>query len=234
MNDTKEDNSKDEPTRVTSAEIESLDKTIGQEKEIQKILLEETMPLETIYKWDAPERVFEKRDRRWYVIVASVAMGAIVLSALTNNFVLIFAIIALVLVLYTLNTIPPHIINHEITNKGVHSFDNLYTWKNIQSFWVVKRGKEFVINLEVKLNSETSHRRMIILVGSGDLQKIVAYLVRHIDYLSPNEVGINPFNRFIEGEYLPLLKIVNDKNLQTKDPKDASPEVVTPEPITVK
>lgn len=211
MADNKSDNNED-----------VLDKEIKLQKQIEKIIEKERKELETIYEWDAPERVFSAKNKGWFSSIGIVALAFIALSAATNNFVLIFAIISLVLVLYTLYTIPPNNIKHQITNKGLYSTNHLYLWKNILTFWITERGGDKLMHLEYKGRaSDTYYRRMVILIGKGNLKTIVAYLVQYVDYLGPSEIDQGILTRWAEGKYVPIIDIVGDTDIATKDPADS-------------
>ncbi len=211
MADNKSDNNED-----------ILDKEIKLQKQIEKIIEKERKELETVYEWNAPERVFSAKNKGWFSSIGIIALVFIALSAATNNFVLIFAIIALVLVLYTLYTIPPNNIKHQITNKGLYSTNHLYLWKNILTFWITERGGDKLMHLEYKgRNSDTYYRRMVILIGKGNLKTIVAYLVQYVDYLGPSEIDQGFLTRWAEGRYIPIIDIVGDTDIATKDPEDS-------------
>jgi hypothetical protein len=204
-------------------ELARLDLEIANNKLLQDILIEEQAPLKSIYEWSAPERVFSAKSRNWYVAVATIAMLFIVYSALTGNLVLIFLIISLTLVAYSLYSIPPQKAKHKLTNKGINAFNNLYLWRNILHFWVTKRGHEHLINLEFKEKpNDLYYQRMILLVGEGSLRTIVGHLIRHVDYLNSNQGSF--ISKFIEGEYLPLLKIISlDEIAEAEEDKSTSP-----------
>lgn len=203
------------------SEIAQLDAQIASSKQYQAKIQQEREPLHTIYKWSAPERVFEIKDRRWYVTVAAISMIIIVYSALTGNYLLIFTVIALILLVYAINSIPPKDVTHEITNKGVHIFESLILWSQIDAFWLTKRGDNLMLHLEVLDKGSSFVRRVIILVGNGNAKKIITYLVQHIDYLSPEEIGLNIVSKYLEGTYQPLMKYLETEDVVTKDPKDS-------------
>jgi len=201
-------------------ELSKLDSQIETAKQIRKVLTEERKPIYTVYKWEAPERVFEEKNKSWYVVVAAVATVVIVLSAFTANFLLIFVVIAAILLLYSLGSIPPSKITHEITNKGLNIFSSLIQWKRFISFWVTKRGDTNLINFEYHEKSDDQGRRVILLEGGGDIKKIVTYLVQYIDYYTENEVQTGFITKLLEGEHIPLIKLLERIDIKTKDPKD--------------
>lgn len=207
-----------------SREISELDQKIAQAEKVREIIIDEKAPIRSIYKWQAPERIYEPKNREWYVGVAAIAMIVIVYAALTNNFGLIFAIIALMLFIYAVNTIPPKQVMHEITNKGIKTHGSLYTWKNIDVFWVSHRGNHVVINFEVRVSRNDLYtQRLIALKGSGNTKTIVQELVKHVDYLTSKEAPTNPVAKFMEGKYQPLITFIDDevdpKQKKTKQPK---------------
>ncbi|MFQ5492885.1 MAG: hypothetical protein ACE5DX_01870 [Candidatus Dojkabacteria bacterium] len=203
-------------------EMAKLDREIRLAKEQREILLEEAESLKSIYKWSAPERIHEPKDRNWYVMVAGVALVIIVYAALTNNFGLIIAVIAVIFFIYALNTIPAKTVQHEVTNKGLKSHGQLFTWRTIDSFFVVRRGRHLLMNFEVRPKpTSLTTERVVVLKGEADLKKVVTYLVQHIDYLSSTEVGNNIFFRVTQGEYQPLIQFLLDSSVKTKDPKDS-------------
>ena len=85
-----------EQQEVNPGDFDVLDEEIKVQKRISQKLLEAKETLKIIFTWKAPERFFEKKTTRWFVIVSGIALFAIIISALTNNLILIFAIICLV------------------------------------------------------------------------------------------------------------------------------------------
>jgi hypothetical protein len=205
----------------SNPEINKLDAAIAEAKRLQTVLMEEKKPLESIYKWTAPERVFEPKERSWYVIVAFIAMIIIVYSAFTQNFLLIFVMICLILLTYSLNTIPPKDATHEITNRGLHVYGDLITWEKIKAFWITKRKDKLLFNFEIQDKPTLNPRKLIILVGQGDVTKITSYIIQFVDYFTASEAGINFFTKYLEGEHQSLIKFLESDNILTKDPKDA-------------
>ncbi len=213
-------------TAPLDAENDLLDREIKIQKQLQKVIENERKELETVYEWKAPERIFNAKNRRWFAIIGIVALVIIAFSALTNNFILIFAIIALVLVLYTIYSVPPGKTTHKITNKGLYTLNTLYLWKNILTFWVTERDNEKIIHFEYKGRStDNYYRQMVLLLGNGNIKTIVAYLVQYVDYLGPEEIDRGMLTTLAQGKYVSLIEIVGDTDIATKDPKD-SPTLV--------
>ncbi len=203
-------------------ELDVLDREIALQKKIAKRLEDAQKPVTTVYTWEAPERDYNPKNKRWYLIMGIVALFFIALAALTQNYLLVFTIVALVVVIYTINTIPPHDTTHQLTNKGLYSFNTIFLWKNMISFWVTQRGRKYFLHIEYKGKaSDVSYKTMVILVGKGNIEKIVTYMVGFVDYLGPDEVSYGALSEYSHGKYVPLLDIVGDTDVLTKDPNDA-------------
>jgi len=208
--------------KTAQEDMDDLDHEILLQRKLRESLLEERKPLKELYSWEAPERVYESKNRKWFVMVGGIGMVAIIVSALTNNFILIFAIIALILVLYTVYSIPPSKVKHQITNKGIYTMNTIFLWKNFLCFWVTKRANQYLMHFEYKGRSTDSYyKRMILLLGTGELRRIVTFVVQHIDYLGPNEIDQSVLTSWAQGKYQPLLDIIGDEDIVTKDPNDA-------------
>lgn len=193
-------------------EIRKLDAQISGAQNLQKVLEEEKKPLYVYYSWKSPERIFAPKDRRWYIIVSSISMFVIVLALLTNNFGLVFAVIALILLVYSLHSVPPAEVSHELTNKGLNTFSRLIKWRDISSFWASRRSGHTLLNLSIKEENIESSERLIILLGDGDLQRIVRYMTQFVDYL-PSEASQNGLlSSLVEGEIVQLSEFLGPES----------------------
>lgn len=203
-------------TKEIQAELNRLDQQISSAKRLQEIMLEEGRPIYSVYKWKAPDRVHDPKEKNWYIAVAALAMVVIVYSALVFNWLLIITVIALLLLIYAVNTIPPKEIELEITNKGLNLFNQLIPWRDIKTFWISQRGNHNLINFEIQSNKDPNPRRVIVLQGQGDITKIVTYLVDHVDYLSEDAAGTGFISTMLEGRYMPLIQFLDQKKVQAK------------------
>jgi hypothetical protein len=210
-----------ETDRIKSQDFDVLDEEIKMQKKIARDILESKNPLKILCTWEAPERYFEKKDTRWFVIVAGIALAIIILAALTNNFILIFAIISLVIVVYALYTIPPRIVEHQVTNKGIYTINTLHLWNSISYFWVSRRGKMFIFNIEYKKKmSDAYYQRMILLAEEKDYKKVATLMSDYVVYLGPENISKNAISVFADGVYVPIFDII--ENLEEKKPIDKS------------
>lgn len=182
-------------------EFEKLDSQVESASAFRKIMEEERKPIHTVYKWEAPERVFEQKDKKWYLVISSVSVFIVILSLLTGNYLLVVAIVALIVLLYALNNVKPANLIHELTNKGVYINTELYTWKKINYFWISRKGKHFFLNLNFQ-TKRNEDEQIISFLGQADTKKIVDYMSQFIDYIE--ETDTNYISRKLFGVIEPL------------------------------
>lgn len=190
-------------TKETQAEIELLKEKIAKlEQDIagnpalkEKFHQEEGKPIHNLYKWKAPERVFAKRTKSWYSTVGAVSFFGIAWALLTNNPLLILTILVILVLFYALSMVPPNIVEHAITNKGLKISGELFQWKEIKYFWVSDRQGELTFNVELEENKG----RLVLLAGEGDVNLIISEIIKHEEYKEPRGVeGI--ISHFTEGK----------------------------------
>ncbi len=187
-----------------------LDSQIESSKAIRKILEEENKPIYSVYKWEAPERVFEPKDKKWYLMVSSVSLFIIVLSLLTDNYGLIVAVVALIILLYALNSVAPGNLTHELTNKGISINSILYPWKNIDHFWISRRGEHRFLNLVVEPKEGVEDQIISYLGGNSDIKKIVSYTSQFVDYIAETEISKSFISERLFGVVEPLSKFIEE------------------------
>lgn len=210
-------------------QIDALEEQIRQAEMASQTKMEEYAPIKSIYKWKAPLRIFNPKGQSWYVTVAFVVIIVVAYSALTANFFLIIALIALLVLVYALNVYPPPIVEHEIINKGIKAFNKVYLWRTIRSFWITERSNHYLIHIQ--LNNERLPT-FILLIGEGDPGVIVREMMKRIDYVNPGG-SQNPIDRLVQGKHQPITKFLDiyaesekiQKKLSKKTTKPARPRL---------
>ena len=218
-------------------EIDRLEAKIRDAEMAANAKLEEAAPLRTVMKWKAPERLYTQKGRRWYVTVAFITIIIIAYSALTGNYLLILALITLLILLYAMNAFPPRMIEHEITNKGLKTFDRIYTWNKIEGFWVSRREGQYVLNIDLL---EESIGRMILLIDPKLSSEIVGEFVRRVDYINPGGTNQDFLSKLTEGKHMPLTEFLDvygesEKLEEEEEEKENPPKAsATPSPAPAK
>jgi hypothetical protein len=182
-------------------EIDRLEAKIREAELAANAKFEQAAPLRTILTWKAPERVYTQRGRRWYVTVAFISVIIIAYAALTGNYLLILSLIALLSLMYAMNIIPPKIVEHEITNKGLKTMDRIYTWNKIEGFWVSEREGHKMLNVNL---FDEGVSKMILLLDEKQAPQIVTEMVKWVDYINPGGTRQDIISRYTDGKHLPL------------------------------
>ena len=156
-----------------------------------------------IYKWTAPTRVYIKRDRQWYWIMLFVLLIIVVVCLIFGEPMLILVTLSIGFVLYVSSIVPPENTEHQITNLGVRTLGELYTWDMMKVFWVsYKNGRELV-NIDTTLSAPS---RIMMLYSADDKPRIIEALKQKVKYLvEPKKQG--RLNILSEGTYLPLADV---------------------------
>lgn len=140
---------------------------------------QEHFKVETLYKWTSPERLYIPRNRKWFVYLFLLVLLIIIVLLFIQEFIIIAPIAAIGFIAYVLATVPPHDIEHLLTTEGINSSGHSYLWQEMYDFWIVKKGNEKIIHIDTNLNYP---RRIIILVGQGDLEQIKQIMVQFIPF----------------------------------------------------
>ncbi|MFW5702675.1 MAG: hypothetical protein ACOCXP_01780 [Candidatus Dojkabacteria bacterium] len=185
-------------------QLEELQAKLQTAEEQQRIKQEEAAPLRVILEWEAPERIFENRSKVWYLLVTLGFIVAIAFAAVTQEILLIIALIALMFLVYLNSTIEPKLVNHEITNKGIKSGEDIWLWSDIKGVWIGKRGKHDVLNVDLADGVKRSNNRLMLLLGVANPEEIVRELIKHITYLNRNQVDQDFIAVFTHGDYQPI------------------------------
>lgn len=133
----------------------------------------------TIYSWTSPERLFIPRNRKWFTYLFLIVLLIIVVLLFVQQFIIIAPVAAIGFVSYVLATVPPHDIEHKITTEGINSGGHSYLWQEMLDFWVTKKGEEHLIHIDTYL---AYPKRIIMLVGKGDLDAIKDVMVQFIPF----------------------------------------------------
>jgi hypothetical protein len=88
-------------------------------------------------QWQALNHIKPEKTADWFWIVGITAIAISVLSIYFENFLFALLILIGVFATYMQSHIPPHIINFEISRRGIVSGKTLYPFTTLESFCVV-------------------------------------------------------------------------------------------------
>jgi len=134
---------------------------------------------QTLLSWEAPERVFKKKNKEFWTTILSVALLVSIILFFAKEYFLIAAIFALIFLFYVLSTNPPQIMKYKITNQGVFWGKAKYEWGSLWRFWFQEKEGQTILNIDTRL---AFPKRLILLLGNQNKKEIRQILEDFIPY----------------------------------------------------
>jgi hypothetical protein len=113
-----------------------------------EIRVRQPEPEKVLMTWESPVRLYKKRDREYFTTIGVIVILLSVILLFAKEFLLVGVILSFAFVSYTLASIPPPKVKHEITNKGVRSGSKLYLWETLGRFWFEEKWKQDTLMIE--------------------------------------------------------------------------------------
>ena len=162
------------------SQITELENKIGKKDRLE----EDITPVEIYESWSSPSRVFVARDKAWFLKNAAVFLVLILVLAFLGEIVIIVGLVSLLALIYVLSTVPPELAKHEISNKGIKSFDRIYYWKTLKEFWISNKQGFTLLNVNTNLKFPA---KLVMLISSDGERKITELLLKKIPYMEISE-----------------------------------------------
>ena len=171
-----------------------LEKDPVQEKEVVQNI--------KLYEWEAPDRYEFKFNDRYFIVIVAVSLVFILLLAILGHYWLMASIIALLFFIYVAGTTKPNIVKHQVTARGIDTGNKLYEWFMLDSFYFTKRGDQYLLFVETKLNFPAA---LILLVEKKEVQPLFVLLQDKVLYKDIRKQG--RLEKLNNGVYVPLEEI---------------------------
>ncbi len=169
--------------------------------------IEAKNPIEYIYSWKSPERIWQEKDKAWYVIYSFIFTAIVALLALIGEWVLIIAVLGFAFLWFVQGSVEPQIVEHVISSVGVKTFNKLYKWADIKCFWFSTKKDAVILNLDL-INEDNPdslfRRRICLIIDAKDRDHLFEILFTYLEYGEFEDVGINLFTELIYGKYVDL------------------------------
>jgi len=89
------------------------------------------------FSWDIPEFTLQKRSVFWYLAMIILAIGLIIYSIITANFLFALIIIIAVFILFLKNYSLPKNVNFKIARKGIAVGNQFFSYDKIRNFYII-------------------------------------------------------------------------------------------------
>jgi len=166
---------KKESIQDLKKQLENLQERIADYESPGKSVVE----IKELYTWSSPERIFIPRDKKWFTYIIMLVMLITLVLLFLQQFIIIAPVMAIAFVAYVLASVPPQTVEHKISTQGLTTDNHSYLWNELSDFWFTSHHKEDLLNIDTYLNFP---RRLTILIGKGEKEKIQETLVQYLPY----------------------------------------------------
>lgn len=153
-------------------------------------------PEKEMFSWRSPARVYKKRDREYFTTVAVIVLLLSVILLFAKEFLLIGVILSLAFVSYALASVPPPVVEHRVTNKGVRTGDKLYRWDVLGRFWFEKKWNQEVLVVESLVGFPAQLN--LLLAGGVNKKEVAAYLSSHLIKERPQQSFVEKSAKWLQ------------------------------------
>lgn len=155
-----------------------------------------------LFEWESPIRIAFSFEKKNFLFIVAICLVFILFLAILGHFALMFAIIALLFLIYVAGTTDPVKVKHAITARGVQTMEALYDWEMLENFWFAnKKGQDLLI-VETKLRFPV---RLIMLIEEKDRNSLFILLQDKLLYRDVKKQG--RWEKMNYGDYIPLEKV---------------------------
>ncbi len=91
--------------------------------------------LKTLLAWSAPGRPFQKKNREYFLNILIIMLLLEIILFLFSQYVLMALVLALVFLVYALNTVAPHDFHYKVTSEGLMVEDHFFLWQELYDFY---------------------------------------------------------------------------------------------------
>lgn len=157
---------------------------------------------ETTYlTWESPGWVYKQRDKEFYRNIGAILFFLFVILIVIQEYILVVAVLSIVFVIYVLSTVPPPLVKHRVTNRGLESAGRFYRWEEFTEFWFEERWNQKLVVIQPR-----SGPRLMLLVGSQKQEVIQQALQKELIFRTEPEKNIMDKASGWLSEKLPLDK----------------------------
>ncbi len=152
-----------------------------------------------LFEWESPVRVPFSFEMKNFLIVIAFCLLFILFLAVLGHYILMFAIISLLFLIYVSGTTKPVDVKHAITAKGIESLDVLYEWYMLDSFFFTEKKGHYLLIVETKLRFPA---RLFLLIDKKDMVTIFLLLQDQLLYKDIKKQS--SWDKMNFGEYITL------------------------------
>ncbi len=135
--------------------------------------------VKSLFRWQSFSRPYTKRSGKWFLYIFLLVATVLLVLLFVREFIIIAPVLALAFVAYILATVPPELIENEITTQGINNAEHSYLWDELADFWITEKGGFTTVYIDTFLQWPS---RLIILVNKEDKEKVKETVARYLPF----------------------------------------------------
>ena len=155
------------------------DKVSDLQEEIHQLEGKKQKSVKSLFRWQSFSRPYKKRSAKWFIYTFLLVATILLILLFVREFFIIAPVLALAFVAYIFASVPPELIESEVTTQGINTADHSYLWDELDDFWIVEKDGFTILYIDTFVRWP---RRLILLVNSQDKEKIKEILARYIPF----------------------------------------------------
>lgn len=158
-----------------------------------------------LFEWEGPDRYQVKFSNKNFLILVILCLLLILLLAVLNHYYMMGSVIAILFLIYVSGTTKPEMVKTKITARGIESYDKLFEWYMLESFYFAKKETSdgyYSLIVNTKLNIP---KVLFLIVPKKDKDAIFVLLQEKLLYTDIRKQG--RIDRITFGDYISLEKV---------------------------
>lgn len=129
--------------------------------------------------WTAPSRPYRKKDRSFFTTAITIAILFSLLAIMFKMPLAVGPIVALVVLVYALNYVPPEDVENKISAQGVTSGGNFYHWRDLSSFWLNGKDQNRLLYIKTRFRFPGV---LILVLGNASEEQVKKTIARFLPF----------------------------------------------------
>ncbi len=135
------------------------------------------MASEPLIIWTAPTHIYTEKKPDWYWAVGLITLALAAVSFMFGEIITGIFIVVAATALVVHASRPPHIVRHEINDRGIMSDSTLYPFLTLESFWI---PHEVAIPRILIKSRKTFMPLIVMYIDEVDPEEVRAVLLKYI------------------------------------------------------
>ncbi len=155
-----------------------------------------------LFEWESPVRVPFDFEMKNFLIIVAICLFFVLFLAVLGHYLLMFAIISFLFLVYATGTTKPIKVKHSITARGVETLDTLYDWYLLDNFFFTKKKGHYILIIETALRFPA---QLFLLINKKEME--TTFLLLQDQLLYKDVKNQSTWQKINFGEFIPLEKI---------------------------